>query len=82
MAKYFPKRMYWVFVIRGSILNLVFSAILAIITKSLICTLIFFMVYQIFLMIFYRIRLEHYAERVFNERNNKGIIDKSFEIEF
>lgn len=82
MAKYFPKRMYWIFVIRGLFLNLILSAIIAITFKSLIGTLIFFVIYQLFLMIIYKVRLEHYAEQVFNSRKKQGIIDTNFELEF
>lgn len=82
MAKYFPKRLYWVFVIRGLFLNLIFSAIIAIATKSLVDTLLFFAIYQIYLMIIYKVRLEHYAEQVFNARKKQGIVDTKFEIEF
>ncbi len=82
MAKYFPKRMYWVFVIRGLILNLIFSAIIAITSKSFTDTLTFFVIYQIFLMIIYKIRLEHYAEEAFNARKKQGPIDTNFETEF
>lgn len=82
MAKYFPKRIYWVFVIRGLILNLIFSAIIAITSKSLVGTLVFFAIYQIFIMILYKVRLEYYSEQVFNARKKQGIIDTNFEIEF
>ena len=82
MAKYFPKRMYWVFVIRGLILNLIFSAIIAITSKSLAVTLVFFAIYQIFVMILYKVRIEHYSEQVFNARKKQGVIDTKFETEF
>lgn len=82
MAKYFPKRMYWVLVIRGLFLNLIFSAIIAILSKSLISTLIFFIIYQIYLMINYKLRLEYYAEKVFNARKKQGIADTKIETEF
>lgn len=82
MAKYFPKRMYWMFVIRGSFLNLIFSAIIAIATKSFIDTLIFFIIYQLFSMIIYKVRLEYYVEQVFNYRKKHDSIDTTFELEF
>lgn len=82
MAKYFPKRMYWVFVIRGLILNLIFSAIVAITSKSLIDTLVFLVIYQILVMILYKVRLEHYSEQVFNARKKQGVVDTKFETEF
>lgn len=73
MTKYFPKRIYWVFVIRGLFLNLIFSVIIAITSKSLIGTLIFFVIYQLFLMILYKVRLEHFAEKTFNTMQKKII---------
>lgn len=82
MAKYFPKRVYWVFVIRGSILNLIFSAVIAIISMSLIDTLLFFTFYQIFLMVIYRVYLDHFAEKVFNKRMKKGLEKGISETEF
>ena len=82
MAKYFPKRMYWVFVNRGLILNLIFSALIAIVSKSLFNTLIFFTIYQIVIMILYKVRLEYYSEEVFNARKKKGLIDTNFVMEF
>ena len=82
MAKYFPKRMYWVFVIRGTILNIIITALIALISQSWIVTLIFFVVYEIYLLIFYKIRLESVAEKAFNARVKKKVIATKFETEF
>lgn len=82
MVKYFPKRMYWVLVIRGLILDVLISLIIATSTKSFMSTLIFFAVYQILLMIIYKIKLEYYAEQIFNTRKKKGTVDTEFETEF
>lgn len=65
MANYFPQ-MYWHYVIIGTVLNLIITAIIAITFRSLLGTLIFFAVYQTYLMILYKVRLEHYAEKTFN----------------
>ena len=82
IAKYFPNRIYWIFVTRGAILNLIISAIIAVLTKSLITTLVFFAIYQIFLMITYYVRLEHFAEKAFIARNKKSAIDTNFKFDF
>ena len=37
MVKYFPKRVYWVFALRGTILNILITALIAIISQSWIC---------------------------------------------
>lgn len=82
MAKYFPKRMYWVFVIRGTILNVIISAVLAIVSQSWIATLIFLVAYEIYLLIYYKVRLEPMAEKVHNARLKRGEIEVDFETEF
>jgi len=82
MAKYFPKRMYWVLVIRGVFLNIVFTALIAIISKSWLVSLIFFIVYEIYLLIYYKVRLEPLAEKIFNSREKRGEIDTNFKTEF
>ena len=51
MAKYFPKRMYWVFVIRGTYLNIILSAIFAIAFKNFVSTLIFFILFELYAML-------------------------------
>lgn len=82
MAKYFPKRMYWPLVINGSFINLLLSAIFAIIEKSFVDTLALFVIVEIFLLIIYKIKLEHFAEKVFNNREKKELVEKKFETEF
>ena len=82
MAKYFPKRMYWVFVLYGTIYNVIGTALITIILQNILITLIFFLSFQIFLMILYYARLEHYSEKVFVKRKEKGIMDVNFETEF
>lgn len=82
MAKYFPNKMYWVFVIRGTYFNLLISAVIAIFSKSLVGTLTFLIIYQISLMILYKVRLEHVAEKEFNAQNKRGETDINYETEF
>lgn len=82
MAKYFPKRMYWVFVIRGTIFNVIISALIALTTQSWIATLIFLIAYEIYLLIYYKVRLETMAEKVHNARLKRGEIEVNFETEF
>lgn len=81
MANYFPK-MYWHYVIIGTVLNLIITAIIAIAFRSLFGTLIFFAVYQTYLMILYKVRLEHYAEKTFNSMLKNGSADTEIHTEF
>ncbi len=82
MAKYFPNRIYWVFVTRGMFLNIIFSALLTILTKTWIISLTFFILYQIYLMIIYYVRLEHFAGKAFDSRNKKGLENIDLGLEF
>lgn len=82
MAKYFPKRMYWVFVTRGFFINIVLTALITIISKSWLISLIIFIGFQIFILIFYRVRLEYFAEKIFNNREKRGEINTNYETEF
>lgn len=81
MAKYFPS-IYWSYVINGTFFNLIFSAVIAILFENLIVTLTFFIICQIFLMIIYKIRLEHYAEKSFLSGQKKGMVDSNIYIKF
>lgn len=81
MAKYFPKRIYWVFVVRGLYWNLILSAVIAITSKSLFETLVVFSVMQVFIMIISKVRLEYFAEKLFNEMKKKNNINTKFETE-
>lgn len=81
MANYFPQ-MYWHYVIIGTVLNLIITAIIAIAFRSLLGTLIFFAVYQIYLMILYKVRLEHYTEKTFNSMLKNGSADTEIHTEF
>lgn len=81
IAKYLPK-IYLGFVIRAVFINLIISAIVAISSESLIGTLIFFVVFQVFLMLYYKIRLNYFIEKEFKEAIAKKIIDTDMHIEF
>ena len=65
MVHYFPQT-YWAFVMRGTILNIIFTLIIANISTLPYIALIFFVICQIFIMILYKKRLEHYAEKAYN----------------
>lgn len=81
MAKYFPQ-MYWAYVIWGTFINFILSAIIAISLRSLVSTMIFFVCYQIFLMILYKVRLQNFAERSFNVMVKQGRVDTEIHTEF
>ena len=80
-AKYFPQ-IYWAFVIWGTILNLVFTSVVAIIARNFIAPLVFFICYQAYIMIIYKVRLEHFAEKSFNATKKRGGLDGEIHTEF
>ena len=83
MAKYFPKRIYWVFVFKGIYLNLLFTAIFTLIYKNVIVTVLFFIAYQLYLMLFYKIGLQECCEKHVNSYLKKlGVTHILFETEF
>ena len=77
MAKYFPK-VYWYFVIIGTVVNLLITAAIAIISRKLVISLIFLVVYQIYLMILYKVKLEYYASKIYNPKNMESEIHSEF----
>lgn len=77
MVKYFP-RFYWYFVIIGAAINLLITAVIAIISRKLIYSLIFFVIYQIYLMILYKVKLEHYGKKMYNPKNGEIEIHTEF----
>lgn len=81
MAKYFPQ-MYWSYVILGTIKNVIITSILTIFYSYPVITITWFVGYQICLMIIYKLRLEHYAEKSFNSMQKKGKYDYDFHTEF
>ncbi len=82
MAKYFPNRIYLPFVIKGTYLNIATTALITIISKSWIISLVFFLVYEIFLLINYKVRLEFFSEKEFIKRNKGKENSAVFETEF
>lgn len=81
MVKYFPQ-IYWSYIFLGTIFNLIITSIIAISSRSLIGTVIFFAIYQIYIMILYKVRLEHYAEKSFYNLQKKGGVDTEIHTEF
>ena len=81
MVHYFPQT-YWAFVMRGTILNIIFTLIIANISTLPYIALIFFVICQIFIMILYKKRLEHYAEKAYNSLQKREVSDTEFHICF
>lgn len=82
MVKYFPKRWYWLFVLRGTVFNFIFTSLISLIYQNWITSISFFIFYQIFLLIFYKVRLENIAEKIFNKSLKQSGADTYFETEF
>ena len=82
MAKYFPEVMYLYFVRMATFSNIIFTALTAILSRSWIIALVFFLVYEIFLLIYYKVRIEFVSERVFIKSNKGKEEDNNFENEF
>ena len=80
MAKYFPKRVYWVFVKLGTLLNLVIMGFISLIFKNWIVTLAFFVLLEIYILVYYK--LETVIERFQNNRIKKGMVEVNHENEF
>ena len=81
MAKYFPQRIYWVFVVRGLYWDLILSAVIAITSKSLFETLVVFLAMLVYILIISKVRLESFAEKLFNEMKKKNNINTKFKTE-
>lgn len=80
MAKYFPKRVYWVFVKLGTLLNLVLMGFISLIFKNRMVTLTFFVLLEIYILVYYK--LETAIERFQNNRIKKGMVEVNHENEF
>ena len=80
MAKYFPKRVYWVFVKLGTLLNLVIMGFTSLIFKNRMVTLTFFVLLEIYILVYYK--LETVIERFQNNRIKKGMVEVNHENEF
>lgn len=82
MAKYFPKRIYWVYIKLGTLLNLVITGFISLLFKNWIISLIFFSLLEIYIFIYYKTCLESVTERFQNNRIKKGMAEASGENEF
>ena len=80
MAKYFPKRVYWVFVKLGTLLNLVIMGFISLIFKNWMVTLTFFVLLEIYILVYYK--LETVIERFQNNRIKMGMVEVNLENEF
>lgn len=81
MAKYFPQ-IYWSLVKNGIIINIGLSLLVGLISSSVIISIIFFIFYQIYIMVEYKARLDYFAEKSFNALLNKGGVDTNIHTEF
>lgn len=81
MVTYFP-RIYWSYVIRGTVSNLVLSLIITIIYRSFISTLVVFIFCQLWIMIDSKVRLKILAGKTFNSSLKKGRVDTEIHTEF
>lgn len=82
LAKYFPKRIYWVYIKLGTLLNLVITGFISLLFKNWIISLIFFVLLEIYIFIYYKTCLESVTERFQNNRIKKGMAEASGENEF
>ena len=82
MAKYFPKRIYWVYIKLGTLLNLVITGFISLLFKNWVISLIFFVLLEIYIFIYYKTCLESVTERFQNNRIKKGMAEASGENEF
>lgn len=80
MAKYFPKRVYWVFVKLGTLLNLVIMGFISLIFKNWMVTLTIFVLLEIYILVYYK--LETVIERFQNNRIKKGMVEVNHENDF
>lgn len=82
MAKYFPEVMYLYFVRMATFSNIIFTALTAILSRSWIIALVFFLICEIFLLIYYKVRIEFVSEKVFIKSNKGKEEYNNFENEF
>lgn len=82
MVKYFPECVWDVFVIKGLFLSLGLAGVLAFILNKLIYAIIFLIILQFCLFIFYRLKFEKITEEIFNIKKKRGEINTNFKTEF
>lgn len=81
MTKYFPAY-YWTIVINSTFINLIFSALVALFTRSLIFTIFFFLIIEIIKIIQCKVQFEKYMEKIIKERQKQGENDINIHSEF
>lgn len=78
MVQYFPL-IYWKYVFSGSKLNLIFLIIITLLSHSFIISFIFFIISELFLLIYYKIELGFIAERDYKFWKKKNKIKEDIE---
>lgn len=82
MSKSFWKKLYFSLLNRGLYLNLIIFAIIAILSKNIGTALVYFLVFQIWAMISFKVKFEDYAEKAYDDLNKHGNLDSNFTTEF
>ena len=82
MAKYFPKRIYWVYIKLGTLLNLVITGFISLLFKNWVTSLIFFTLLEIYIFIYCKTCLKSVTERFQNNKIKKGMAEAIGENEF
>ena len=73
MVSVFKKDFYKTYAIYSIFLNLIFSAIIGLISGSVLTTGIFFIIYEVYLLIYFYINLEKCYYKSFEKNVKKGI---------
>lgn len=81
LYKNFP-RYYWVFIIFSTILNLIIVSIISLIFKNITLSLFIFVINQLFLMIWFSVRLEKIAEKSLRNQIKNDKVETEFITEF
>jgi len=82
MSKSFWKKLYFSLLNRGLYLNLIIFAIIAILSKNIGTALVYFLVFQIWATISFKVKFEDYAEKAYDDLNKHGNLDSNFTTEF
>lgn len=72
-ASVFKKDLYKAYAIYSIFLNLVLTAVIGLTTGSILITLIFFIIYEVYLLIYFYINLEKYYYKSFEKSVKKGV---------
>lgn len=81
IAKYFPK-IYWTYVFRGLIINLILTSIITLSLQRFLPVFLFFIIFQIYLLIFYKVKLEDYIEKEYDVALKTHILYSEMQLEF